>query len=246
MFNRECVWWRARGYGVDGWMRAMVLAAVTPWTFSSTCSAAEIVRFDFENVVSRRGYAELPLWERRIGMTIRHRNILFAVNRRVDEPKFNAAFGFQALSAFNGAGGPLDPGPFLVDFATPIRGLSVEMGDFGEDTDLLLLEAYTGPNGSGALVDRDVVMLPGTEEIFSYETLSVHGPSIRSVVMIGGSPTFPNSVFYDNLTVIWVPEPTSGWLGLVAMIVYVGTGGHCATRVGKRSIPRSRRWSNSG
>lgn len=205
-----------RGPGLDSaTIRAFPFALI----FSAACvaigvargRASEIAVFDFETVAARDDYPWLQLSQDRLAVTIRHPNIRFAVNRRIEGPRFDAALGWQAFSAFNGFGGTLDPGPFVVDFGLPVSRASIDMGDFGEDDDLLVVEAYSGPGGTGRLVARDRRLLVGKAAQFDFATLAVQAPSIRSLVMIGGSPTFPNSVFYDNLTVTLVPEP-AGWL----------------------------------
>ncbi len=175
----------------------------------SRCHAAELAQFDFENAVPRPNYSRLQLRNGGVIATITHPNIVFAVNRRVDVPEFNAAFGFQALSAFNGSGGALDPGAFVVDFNVPLSSASVVMGDFGEDMDDLRLEAYSEPGATGQLLARASLVLLGDGDEFSFQTLTVQAPSFRSLLMIGGSPAFPNSVFYDNISVTTVPEPNS-------------------------------------
>jgi hypothetical protein len=179
---------------------------------SATCRATEIVTFDFETVAPGSDYQLLELEARGIRLTIGHQNsVAFAVSERIDGPQFDAGHGLRALSAFNDADGSLDPGAFIVDFSPPVSRVSVDMGDFGEDDDWLQLEAYAGPRGTGPLVARHSSLLVGGGDRFSFATLSAEGASLQSLVMIGGSPVFPNSVFYDNIRVTAIPEPAS-WL----------------------------------
>jgi hypothetical protein len=110
--------------------------------------------------------------------------------------------------------------PFVADFSTLITSVSIDMGDYGEDADTLILEAYSELGGTGTLLASSTfVLTPGSS--FSFSTLSVAAAGIRSVRFIGGSPAFPNSVFYDNLTITTqpanpVPEP--------ATLLLLGTG----------------------
>ena len=97
------------------------------------------------------------------------------------------------------------------------------MGDYGEDTDTLILEAYSELGGTGTLLASSTfVLTPGSS--FSFSTLSVAASGIRSVRFIGGSPDFPNSVFYDNLTVTNQP----------ATLLLLGTGLAAVGAAGKR------------
>ncbi len=77
------------------------------------------------------------------------------------------------------------------------------------DDDVLLLEVYSLDNTPGDLLGTDQFDLLDTqaeEPNFSFESLFVSAPfgeCIGSVKMIGGSTTFPNSVFYDSM--MWSP-----------------------------------------
>jgi hypothetical protein len=107
--------------------------------------------------------------------------------------------------------------PFNLNFSTALRSLSVEFGDYGADfPDRLALAGYSGLNGTGTLVASILVPFDAaTLPAFATATITSSAP-FRSARMIGGTPSFPNSVFYDNLTAEVVPEPTT--------LVLLGTG----------------------
>ena len=108
-----------------------------------------------------------------------------------------------------GIDGDQDPGVFILDFDRPLTSAVVEMGDIGQDADNLLLQAYSDVGGMGTL------LRPIPDFLWQAETHSdsIRFPSpplaIRSLRMIGGSANFPNSVFYDNIVITAVPEPSS-------------------------------------
>ena len=200
-------------------------------------------------VVARPGFAELstvydfesidvPAGEPRVNfdtplaisqdgltMTISHESdIPFSINVQTGTPLFNAQFDLQALSAFNGLNGAADPGAFILDFDRTLTSITVEMGDFGADFDNLLLQAFDGAGAEGNLLASDTGTLPQGGSLFGFETLTIEADGIQSIRMIGGGDEFPNSVFFDNIAVTAIPEPSSlGALG-------VGLGALCLRR----------------
>ncbi|WP_149499233.1 hypothetical protein [Roseiconus lacunae] len=194
---------------------------------STHVSAAPTVVFDFETPeLPGTGNINVPTFgpvsftEQGVTMTITHENdVEFAYNRRTSTA-FTSRFGFQAFSAFGDSGGSsrFDPGAFLLDFDTVITSISVDMGDFGVEADDLLVEAYSGLGATGTLIGTGTGFVPDVSG-FRFDTVTVSGEGIRSVRMIGGSESIPNSVFYDNITVTLsaIPEP-SGALFFAALL----------------------------
>jgi hypothetical protein len=182
----------------------------------------ETARFDFEEIdLTADGdgndysslFSQLESTQGGLTMTVTHRNISnFAINQRptptIPTP-FAPAFGLQALSAFNGLGGASSPFRFVLDFSLPLSSATVDFGDFGGDDDALSLEAYSGPGGMGTLLASAEETLPGGGSDFSFITLEVQASAIRSLTLIGGYGAWPNSVFYDNIAVNAVPEPST-------------------------------------
>ena len=130
---------------------------------------------------------------------------------------FPAQYGTRVLSPFNDVTGP----SFLGNFSAAVSSVSVDMGDFGQDADTLQLFAYSGLNGTGTLLDTENASLPsGSGSTFTGTTLLVSAPGIMSIVFTGGPTAAPNSLYYDNITVVTAtavaPEP--------ATLLLLGTG----------------------
>lgn len=107
---------------------------------------------------------------------------------------------------------------FLVSFSQPVYTVSVDIGDYGDDEDTIVLMAYDNLDGTGTPIATDELILTGVASDFSFLTLSVEDPniSIESVRIVGGSPEFPQSVFVDNL-IVEIPEPATAALALALL-----------------------------
>lgn len=96
---------------------------------------------------------------------------------------------------------------------------SIEWGDYGQETptenpgDLLKLQAYSGPSGTGVLL-ATATFGPVSGSFDDFPLGRIQAEPFRSVVFIGGSSVGPHSVFYDNIS-ISVSEP--GTLLLLAL-----------------------------
>lgn len=103
---------------------------------------------------------------------------------------------------------------FVFDFSQRLTTFSIETGDYGADEDRVTLTAYDGANGAGNVVDTVSVNWNSGFPLFI--TLTGNG-DIQSVVMTGGSASFPNSMFYDNLHVEVIPVPGAVLLGALGL-----------------------------
>jgi hypothetical protein len=206
-------------------MRLVRAAAfvVTAGAFSATSHAA-LFNFESEASSPKTGsLASLMMIDGGLTVTIsRTSGSAFDVVNDDDDFGLPDAFpaatwGNQALSPF---WAPTLPDMFNANFSMPATFVSIEAGDFGEDIDDIVLQAFSGPNGTGALIDSDTVvgyagnmnlLGPGDDPVL----LSVSGAGIQSIRFVGGSlPTFTNSVYFDNLSVT-IPAP--GALALLAL-----------------------------
>lgn len=96
-------------------------------------------------------------------------------------------------------------------FDTPVRWVSVDLGDYNADPDNLLLEAY---DNEGLLIDRQTLAIPKIES--HMQTLEVRGTAIHRVIF-GSEGAFPNSVFADDFRFLPIPEPSSTSLGFTCV-----------------------------
>ena len=132
----------------------------------------------------------------------------------IGNPTLPISWGSRSLNPwFSNAGTA-----FVGTFDRPVRAVSIDMGDFGQDPDDLLLQAFDGVGGTGSLLDESSFQLPSGGSDFTQAKLKVDAGlrAIRSIRFMGGTLAYdtpfgtfsiPNSVYYDNLTVT-IPEPS--------------------------------------
>lgn len=129
-----------------------------------------------------------------------------------------ASWGMNSLSPFFNVSG----GAFICDFAVGINSFSVDVGDYvPSDDDEVTLSAYSGAGGTGTFLGSITDSIPGDSPTFDFRAISMSfggSPAAMSIVMSGGSANFPQSLFWDNISVSTVPEPTTfAVLGLGAL-----------------------------
>lgn len=105
---------------------------------------------------------------------------------------------------------------WIFNFSQPVHGFSLELGDYGADSDTATLTGYAGADGTGlalASASADFLLngdIPASGGFPIPVTGTINADGILSVVLVGQSPLidFENSVFLDNF-VVDTPEPTS-------------------------------------
>jgi hypothetical protein len=176
----------------------------------SSFSAAQI--FDFESQSGTESpvgaLTSLSMTNTGLTMTISRQggtafDVVENINSQSGKP---ASWGRMSLTPFIDASG----GAFICDFSTGINFFSVEAGDYGADSDDIVLEAWTGLGGTGTLIGT----ANNSFGVSAFPTVAttggVIGGTALSIVMKGGSTDFPNSLFWDNINATAaVPEPAS-------------------------------------
>ncbi|MCX5946530.1 MAG: hypothetical protein NTZ53_14815 [Cyanobacteria bacterium] len=108
---------------------------------------------------------------------------------------------------------------FLFSLSKGVKAFSIESGDFApSDFDELTLTAFDDVNGAGNIISTDSFTY-GDQGFPIIATLSASSPTIRSVVVTGGSTDYPNSMYWDNVRVGDVPGPLP-LLGVAAAFDY--------------------------
>lgn len=194
------------------------LGFVATTMFLTLTDPAQAVTFDFEDLTptGRTGtLTELTLIKDELQVDITRPGSVFDLIQNTGFQTKPIEFGLISLEPFFDE---LSNAPFILDFSSPITSFSVDFGDYGADSpDILELKGFSllGFDSNDNLVassDTSLGLTTGSEFTFTTGFLSSTVP-INSITMIGGTRGFPNSVFYDNITVQpigkTVPESTS-------------------------------------
>ena len=190
--------------------RSIIVA--TALLFTAVQAQAAPIIYDFEGEAATAGGAltVLVLTEGGLTMTLeREAGIPFDI---FDLSPYGApaSWGSRSLNPFFAEDSNTW---FVANFSSLIASFTIEAGDFGpSDVDFLQIEAYSGPNATGVLLDSFLSPLccfAGPN--FEFITGGVAAADIASVRFIGGDGGnfFPNSMSYDNITADPVPEPAS-------------------------------------
>lgn len=150
-----------------------------------------------------------------------------------------SAYG-QELSNYNGfrgnnlifsTGSPRMP--LRADFSAVVRSVTVDLGDFGNDSDMLFLEVYDGSNN---LLDSASKLISGSNDVLN--TLSVSSRGIRYALFgsrppsLNGSSVYAANFSFSLQPVAPVPEPAT-W---ASMLLGLSAAGYVAGRRQRISV----------
>ena len=100
---------------------------------------------------------------------------------------------------------------YVLTFSRPVRSVKLSAGDFGQDTpDVAYLTAHEGTLGLGDVIDidREEIDTRNSSNPFNSTVLRVKDNDLfSSVTFEGGTPSFPHSLYYDNIFVEYPDEP---------------------------------------
>jgi hypothetical protein len=177
--------------------------------FMAGALSAGPITFDFESL-NLGDYTTLSSTVGGVTMTVtRESGLTFSLaDTSAFSPAGPAAFGARTLSPFDDT----SDRAFIFTFSSVISSFSIQLGDYGGDFDTWSVTAFNGAGGTGTNLgntsgtwgngDFSLGDLPQTATLNRAGTLSV--------LVIGGSTDFPNSLYYDNVivdTASNVPEP---------------------------------------
>ncbi|MCB8933387.1 MAG: hypothetical protein M9921_11380 [Fimbriimonadaceae bacterium] len=178
--------------------------------------AADAAFFGFEGEAEVGGLTSLVQTDSGLTLTIsRSTGLTFGIQ---DVQGFVPSWGNRALSPFaNSSANDY----FVGNFSSAVSYVTLRGGDGGGDPDILELEAYSGLDGTGTLIDLDSADY-GTNGFPADIGVSVAGAGIQSIRFRGGSGhdpnwQYPNSMYIDNITTTPVPEPVTLGLGIGAL-----------------------------
>jgi hypothetical protein len=211
-----------------GMTRRIALAAAVLGTVAGGAgeARADLVTFDFEGLAATApppggALASLVLTEPGLTLTLtREGGQRFDIFNNALSP-FPASYGTRSLDPFSGV---TSPTAIIGTFSSAVDGVSIDLGDFGDDADNLLLEAFSGLGGTGTLLASATGTLPGGGFAFTGTTLSVTATGISSIRFIGGLPPGANSVFYDNITANVTAVPEASSIAMGGLVVLAGLG----------------------
>ena len=136
---------------------------------------------------------------------------------------FPASYGTRSLTRSSAT----SPTAILGDFSSAVGGVSIDMADFGEDADSLLLQAFSGPVARARCWPPPRATLPGGG-VTASPARPCRSPR-RASPRSGSSeadPGAPNSVFYDNITatVATTAVPEASTVVMSGLVALAGLG----------------------
>ncbi|RYF58901.1 MAG: hypothetical protein EOO39_33755 [Cytophagaceae bacterium] len=175
-----------------------LLRSISLVALASIGAAANAVVFDFESAVYGSGYTSLSQTVGGLQLDLsRTSGATFEVNDISGNAGVPVSWGSHTLGNFNDGN---FTSSYIGNFSMSVGGVSIDLGDFGADTDTLTLSLYSGLNGTGSLLGSATGTLVGGGFAFSNIVVGTSGPGAMSFVLSGDPMTsYPVSVYFDNI-----------------------------------------------
>lgn len=155
-------------------------AALAIFGFAGSATAATTINFDALSLLNVSSYTEA-------GVTF-------------------SAPNFSTQLTPNGTTGLLEESTprnfFRADISGGASAVSVDLGDYNADSDLLFLDIYDSANNS---LGHTELLIP--ESFIGMKTLSLSAPGIAYAIFGATNAVNGSSVYIDNFAVTPVPEP---------------------------------------
>ena len=179
------------------------------FVFANNQAVKAAIIYDFENLAPTAlpqdgALSSLSISKSGVTLDIRRPGARFDIVSNTAFHSKPSRFGRRSLDPFFDTSAK----PFIMNFSTFVTRVSLTAGDYGQDTpDQVQITGYSRPNATGELVAFADASIPtlSSSNPFNHKTLNISYPGIRSIEVIGGTPRFPNSVFYDNIAIVKSP-----------------------------------------
>jgi hypothetical protein len=201
-------------------MRGLKLALATVCCLAFAATAAKAQLFDFED----QSYGTFPsVTSTQGGLTVTIYR-LSGEGCDITGPLGPASWSAHSLLDYFGSN---TPPRSIANFSAPLSSVSIQFGDYDQDDDTGVLTAFSGLDGTGAVLGTTSLFYPSSKDIANGDsdvaTMGIIAPGIRSI-MFTSAGSFPDSVYWDNLNVqaggAAIPEP-----GSLAMLAGLGVSG---------------------
>ena len=180
-------------------MKKFIISTALAVSLLALPAAASAAVFTFEGASVGAGLTTLAQTDAGLTMTVTRPGSVFEI---IDLTPFSgpASFGARTLGPSGDTGTST---PFVASFSAGVNTVSMNFGDFGADSDTASLSLWSGLNGTGSLL--------GTANVsWGAADFSIGNPpgfitltsalSALSATFIIGSPSFPQSGYFDNIT----------------------------------------------
>lgn len=192
-------------------MSTWKLLSVLIAPLTAVCCASASSLFDFEEF-SVGSYSDLVEMDAGVSASFSQPGFNFSITNDGGMP---ATWGSRQLLPNTNTISPM-----IVTFSLTGTSVFIQTGDFGGDGDQVTLEAYSGPNATGSLVDSITLDYPASWSLPGNVLELALAPTVPflSVRFWGRSDVSgTNSMYWDSLRFNATPEPNG------AIVIFIGS-----------------------